>query len=183
LRWISCKPSGCRQSAPQLWRRCSKTRSPRVLMQVFFPPSSLFRSVRQSVSPARRTEDQQEEDFHQTGRHESHLQRGHDLLRAVHRRAGLWRPGVPKQGMMGCHFIDSIQLNSVYFIKPIVTNNKLASEGFTICTHMTSLTFDLTSDQGKTPTKKLSRGKKGRTLQESNRGGSLSRMDRTIDVM
>jgi len=26
-------------------------------------------------------------------------------------------------------------------------------------------------------------GKKGRTLQESNRGGSLSRMDRGIDVM
>jgi len=31
--------------------------------------------------------------------------------------------------------------------------------------------------------KTLSLGKKGRNLQESNRGGSLSRMDRTIDVM
>jgi len=57
-------------------------------------------------------------------------------------------------------------------------------EGFTICTHATSLTFDLTSNQEKLPRnrKKRSQGKKGRTLQESNRGGSLSRMDR-IDVM
>jgi len=31
--------------------------------------------------------------------------------------------------------------------------------------------------------KKLARGKKGRNLQESNRGGSLSRVDRRIDVM
>jgi len=39
---------------------------------------------------------------------------------------------------------------------------------------------------GKAPPKnwkKLSQRKKGRNLQESNRGGSLSRMDRTIDVM
>jgi len=57
---------------------------------------------------------------------------------------------------------------------------KFASKGFTISTHTTSLTFDLTSDQ-----KQLSRNrenfhgeKKGRTLQESNRGGSLSRMGR-----
>jgi len=35
---------------------------------------------------------------------------------------------------------------------------------------------------GKTP-KQPFRGKKGRNLQESNRGGSLSRMDRRIDVM
>jgi len=57
------------------------------------------------------------------------------------------------------------------------------------------LTFDFTSDQEQQPNppphthttpppkKELSGGKKGRTLQESNRGGSLSRMDRTIDVM
>jgi len=44
---------------------------------------------------------------------------------------------------------------------------------------MTSLTFDLTSEQEKL----LSWAKKVRTLQESNRGGSLSRMDGTIDVM
>jgi len=31
--------------------------------------------------------------------------------------------------------------------------------------------------------KKPFSGKKGRNLQESNRGGSLSRMDRRIDVM
>jgi len=46
----------------------------------------------------------------------------------------------------------------------------------------TSPTFDLTSDQEKLPTNP-SRGKKGRNLQESNRGGSLSKMERTIDVM
>jgi len=51
---------------------------------------------------------------------------------------------------------------------------------------MTSLTFDLTSDQEKLirNRKKTFRGeKKGRTLQESNRGGSLCRMKRRIDVM
>jgi len=41
---------------------------------------------------------------------------------------------------------------------------------------------NLTSDQEKLPNNP-SRGKKGRNLQESNRGGSLSRMERTIDVM
>jgi len=37
-------------------------------------------------------------------------------------------------------------LNSLYFIYPSITNFKFASEGFIICTHTTSLTFDLTSD-------------------------------------
>jgi len=46
-----------------------------------------------------------------------------------------------------------------------------------ICIHTTPLTFDLTSDQEK----KLP--KKGITLEESNRGGSPSRMDRATDVM
>jgi len=45
----------------------------------------------------------------------------------------------------------SIKLNSVYFVQPNITNYKFASEGFTICTHSTSLTFDLTSDQEKLP--------------------------------
>jgi len=56
-----------------------------------------------------------------------------------------------------------------------------ASGDFTISTHMTSLTFDLTSDQEKIPRngKKTFTGKKGRNLQESNRGGSLSRMNRS----
>uniref|UniRef100_A0A8C3G3A2 PLA2c domain-containing protein n=1 Tax=Cyclopterus lumpus TaxID=8103 RepID=A0A8C3G3A2_CYCLU len=40
------------------------------------------------------------------------------------------------------------------------------SEGFTICTHMTSLSQDLTSDQEKLPIKQKKR--------ENNRGGSLS---------
>jgi len=45
------------------------------------------------------------------------------------------------------------EFNSVYFIKPNIANYKLPSEGFTICTHTTSLTFDLTSDQVKLPQK------------------------------
>jgi len=36
---------------------------------------------------------------------------------------------------------------------------------------------------GKTPKQPFTGKKRGRNLQESNRGGSLSRMDRTIDVM
>jgi len=39
----------------------------------------------------------------------------------------------------------------VYFIQPNTTHYEFASEGFTICTRTTSLTFDLTSDQGKLP--------------------------------
>jgi len=69
--------------------------------------------------------------------------------------------------------------NSIQLILDI-PNYELASEGFTICTHTTSLTFDLTSDQEKFPPKKE---EKVRTLQESNRGGSLSRMDRQMYVM
>jgi len=38
---------------------------------------------------------------------------------------------------------------SVYFIKANITNYEFASERFTICTHTTSLTFDLTSNQEK----------------------------------
>jgi len=58
--------------------------------------------------------------------------------------------------------------------------------GFSTCTNTTSLTFDLTWDQEKLPrnrTNSFTGKKKGRTLQESYRGGSLSRMVRTIDVM
>jgi len=43
------------------------------------------------------------------------------------------------------------QFNSVYFIQPRITNYKFASGGFTICTHTTSLTFDLTSNQEQLP--------------------------------
>jgi len=39
------------------------------------------------------------------------------------------------------------QLNSVYFVYSNIINYEFASSGFTICTHATSLTFDLTSDQ------------------------------------
>jgi len=41
--------------------------------------------------------------------------------------------------------------NSVSFIQPNITNYEFASEGFIICTHTTSLTFDLTSDEEKLP--------------------------------
>jgi len=37
-----------------------------------------------------------------------------------------------------------IQFNSVFFFQPIITNYKFASEGFTICTHTTSLSQNLT---------------------------------------
>jgi len=55
--------------------------------------------------------------------------------------------------------------------------------------HTTALTFDLANrirkNSQKTEKKPFRGGgnKRGRTLQESNRGGSLSRMDGTIDVM
>jgi len=67
--------------------------------------------------------------------------------------------------------------NSIQFIlySPNITNYKFASGGFTICTHTTSLTFDLTSDQEKVPKhrrrKNIHADKKGRNLQERNRGG------------
>jgi len=48
--------------------------------------------------------------------------------------------------------------------------------------NMTSLTFDLTSDQEKLPNDP-SQGKKVKNPSGENRGGSLSRMDRIIDVM
>jgi len=41
--------------------------------------------------------------------------------------------------------------NSVYCVYRNITNYECASEGFTICTHTTSLTFDLSSDQEKLP--------------------------------
>jgi len=44
--------------------------------------------------------------------------------------------------------------NSVYFISPNITNSEFPSEGFTICTDTTSLTFDLTSDQEELPINK-----------------------------
>jgi len=68
----------------------------------------------------------------------------------------------------------------------IAQYHKYTSACFTLWTRTTSLTFEHTSDQEKLPRNRkenLSQGKKRRSLQESNRGGSLSRMDRTIDVM
>jgi len=40
---------------------------------------------------------------------------------------------------------------TVYFVLSNITNSKFVSEGFKICTHTTSLIFDLTSDQEKLP--------------------------------
>jgi len=42
-------------------------------------------------------------------------------------------------------------VNSVYFVQRNIINYECVSEGVTICTHTTSLTFDLTSDQEKLP--------------------------------
>jgi len=42
-------------------------------------------------------------------------------------------------------------LNSIQFVESEITNSKLPSEGFTVCTHATPLTFDLTSDQETAP--------------------------------
>jgi len=59
--------------------------------------------------------------------------------------------------------VCSIQFNSVYFVQPKIKNYKFASKGLIICTHTTSLTFDLTSDQEKLPRNRKNpfTGKKG----------------------
>jgi len=73
--------------------------------------------------------------------------------------------------------------NSVYFIEPNITHYKFSSEGFTICTHTTSLTFDLTSDQEKLPRnreKKFTGLEKGKTPSgEQQRRIPLFRVDRS----
>jgi len=46
----------------------------------------------------------------------------------------------------------------------MLTNYELASEGFTICTHTTPLTFDLTSDQEKLPRVRVSPSYPTKTL-------------------
>jgi len=58
---------------------------------------------------------------------------------------------------------------AVYFIQPNITNLDFSSEGFTICTHTTSLTFDLSHRIRKNyqgiEEKNLSRGeKKGKKM-------------------
>jgi len=58
-----------------------------------------------------------------------------------------------------------VQFNSVNFVLPNITNYTFTSEGFTICTHTTSLSQDLTSDQEKLPRnreKTFHGGKKGK---------------------
>jgi len=64
--------------------------------------------------------------------------------------------------------------NSVHFEQPKITNSP--QRAYQMCKHTTSLTFDLTPEQEKLPRNRRNpfTGKeKGRTLQESNRGGSL----------
>jgi len=77
------------------------------------------------------------------------------------------------------------RLYSIQFslcVEPIFTNYKFPSECFTICTHRHP--WPLTSHRIRKNSQITLQGwKKGRNLQQSNRGGSLSRMDRTIDVM
>jgi len=74
-----------------------------------------------------------------------------------------------------------IQFNSVYFVKPIITNYNFASEGFTICTHTTSLSQDLTSDQEKRPRnrkKTFHREKREETFRRATKEDPSPRMDR-----
>jgi len=66
------------------------------------------------------------------------------------------------------HLLNSIPL--ILYISSII-NYKFASEGFTICTHTTSLTFDLTSDQEKLP---RNREKKTFTRKKSKERGDPS---------
>jgi len=67
--------------------------------------------------------------------------------------------------------------NSVYFAMPSITNYKFASECFTICTHPWPLTSHRIRKNDKEIEKYFHGEKRGRNLKESNRGGSLSRMD------
>jgi len=52
--------------------------------------------------------------------------------------------------LITCNF----NLFQFIFISPNITHYKFASEGFPICTHTTSLTFDLPSDQKQLPKNK-----------------------------
>jgi len=67
-------------------------------------------------------------------------------------------------------YVNEYNVPTIQFsLFSIAQYHKLASEGFKICT------------QEKLPRnikKSIKRGENGRTLQESNGGGSLSRMDR-----
>jgi len=59
---------------------------------------------------------------------------------------GQWeRPPMLCQGTV-IVLSDHFQFNSVYLIQPNITNYEFASEGFTICTHTTSLwsTYNIT---------------------------------------
>jgi len=86
------------------------------------------------------------------------------------------------QNKLALNSYFSSMITSVYFISPKITNCKFASEGFTICPR-TSHRIRIKRPPPP-PQKILSWGKKGRNLQESNRGGSLSRMDiEAIDAM
>jgi len=75
--------------------------------------------------------------------------------------------------------------NSVYFVLPNITNYGLASEGFTVLTHRHP--WPLTSHRIRKNSQKIEEKNRSQikeiNLQESNRGESLSRMDRWIDVM
>jgi len=71
--------------------------------------------------------------------------------------------------------MGSGQFYSVVFIQPNITNCEFSSEVSTICTHMTP--WPLTSHRIRENSQEIE--KTWRTLQESNRGGSVSRMDRS----
>jgi len=71
---------------------------------------------------------------------------------------------------------EQFSFNLVYFVSPIITNYKFASEGFTVCTHTTSLTFDLTSEKlPKNRKKNLHRRKREETFRRETEEDSSPR--------
>jgi len=69
--------------------------------------------------------------------------------------------------------------NSVYFVQPNITNLPTMALQSLHRRHPCPRTSHRIRKNSQEIEKKLSEGKKGRNLQESNRGGSLSRMDRS----
>jgi len=77
----------------------------------------------------------------------------------------IWRPLLAGCGNKekGERPLQKFNFNSIQFIlcHPISQNYKFALKGFTICTHTTSLTVDLTLDQEQLPKNPFT-GKKGK---------------------
>jgi len=81
------------------------------------------------------------------------------------------------------------KFNLVYFVQPNIINYDFSSEGFIICTHTTSLTFDLSHRIRRNYQEKEKKSfrdtkkKKRRTIQERNKRIPLQDGQNNIDVM